>query len=143
MGLFSIYTGIIYNDMFSRSFNIFGSNWSSRASNETLRNATFLILDPATSEYSQVPYPLGIDPVWQVKGLWGFFVFFVFIFCFLLWINNLFLFYFLSPNARHSPTKLASANKIVFLNSFKMKLSIIFGVLHMMFGVCLSLVNHA
>jgi V-type H+-transporting ATPase subunit a len=104
MGAFSIYTGIIYNDVFSRSANIFGSSW--RIENLTVADVTDnkeLTLDPYTSfaNLDASPYPVGMDPIWQV-----------------------------------------SSNKIIFLNSYKMKLSIIFGVVHMIFGVCLSVVNH-
>ncbi|XP_034185654.1 V-type ATPase subunit a family protein Vha100-2 isoform X2 [Osmia lignaria lignaria] len=100
MGLFSIYTGIIYNDLFSKSFNIFGSSWSIRYNKSTIMENNVLQLNPGTDAYAQVPYPMGLDPVWML-----------------------------------------AENKIIFLNSYKMKLSIIFGVVHMIFGVCVSIVN--
>lgn len=100
MGLFSIYTGIIYNDVFSRSINIFGSSWDIRFDNKTIMINELMELDPAKSDYKQYPYPVGMDPVWVL-----------------------------------------AENKIIFLNSYKMKLSIIFGVVHMIFGVFMSTVN--
>ncbi|CAL7935729.1 unnamed protein product [Xylocopa violacea] len=100
MGLFSIYTGIIYNDVFSKSLNIFGSSWKITYNQSTIQNSAYLQLNPGTAAYKQVPYPMGMDPVWVL-----------------------------------------AENKIIFLNSYKMKLSIIFGVVHMIFGVSMSVVN--
>lgn len=66
MGIFSMYTGLIYNDMFSKSFNIFGSSWMNVYDNETLMNHRMLELDP-TIAYTGTPYPFGMDPAWQVR----------------------------------------------------------------------------
>ncbi|OWK15024.1 ATP6V0A1 [Cervus elaphus hippelaphus] len=80
MGVFSIYTGLIYNDCFSKSLNIFGSSWSVR---------------PMFDIYN-----------WTLE-IWN-----------------------------------IATNKLTFLNSFKMKMSVILGIIHMLFGVSLSLFNH-
>ncbi|XP_050427792.1 V-type proton ATPase 116 kDa subunit a 1-like [Adelges cooleyi] len=102
MGLFAMYTGLIYNDIFSKSLNLFGCRWHTNYNVSTVLDNKFLQLNPAlSSNYDQTPYPLGLDPVWQL-----------------------------------------AENKIVFLNAYKMKISIIFGVLHMLFGVTLSLYNY-
>lgn len=100
MGFFSFYTGIIYNDVFAKPLNIFGSSWKNNYTYADVKGHKALTLDPATGAYDQQPYPLGVDPIWMI-----------------------------------------AENKILFLNSYKMKLSIIFGVVHMIFGVCMSVVN--
>ncbi|XP_059673228.1 V-type proton ATPase 116 kDa subunit a 4 isoform X2 [Gavia stellata] len=109
MGIFSMYTGFIYNDCFSKSFNIFGSSWhiipmfkNSTWNKDVLLDNTVLQLDPAVpGVYSGNPYPFGIDPIWNV-----------------------------------------ASNKLTFLNSYKMKMSVVIGIVHMIFGVILSLFNH-
>ncbi|XP_044036298.1 V-type proton ATPase 116 kDa subunit a isoform X3 [Siniperca chuatsi] len=111
MGIFSIYTGIIYNDCFSKSLNVFGSGWSVRPmfnarvggnwTTETLEGNKVLQLDPTIDGVFNGPYPIGIDPIWNI-----------------------------------------ATNKLTFLNSFKMKMSVVLGVIHMLFGVSLSLFNH-
>ena len=67
MGLFSIYTGLIYNDVFSKSVNIFGSSWSVPTNTSVYKHEHEITLDPSTEQFSQQPYPLGLDPVWQVS----------------------------------------------------------------------------
>merc|ERR1719450_1211009 len=107
MSVFSIYTGLMYNDVFSKSLNIFGSHWSAQrfdfqASNSSplVLSNTFMLDPKDNASYISDPYPMGIDPVWQ-----------------------------------------SASNKIGFLNTYKMKISLIFGVIHMTFGVLLSLWN--
>lgn len=121
MGVFSMYTGLIYNDVFSKSLNIFGSRWKINGNASFLMNEKSFQLDP-TKDFEGA-YPFGLDPVWQVAKLVSFFDFFK-IFTFVMHI----LFFF--------------QNKIIFHNSFKMKISIILGVCHMIFGVCVGYFNH-
>ncbi|XP_005631451.1 V-type proton ATPase 116 kDa subunit a3 [Canis lupus familiaris] len=108
MGLFSIYTGFIYNECFSRATTIFSSGWSVAAmatqsdwSDTFLAEHPLLTLDPNVTGVFLGPYPFGIDPVWSL-----------------------------------------AVNHLSFLNSFKMKMSVILGVTHMTFGVVLGVFNH-
>ncbi|CAG7831417.1 unnamed protein product [Allacma fusca] len=100
MGFFSMYTGLIYNDFFSKSLNLFGSQWFVPQKSMYIFKEKDVMLDPKNA-YANSPYPIGLDPVWQVAD-----------------------------------------NKINFLNAYKMKVSIIIGVCHMIFGVMMSLWNH-
>ncbi|XP_065174743.1 V-type proton ATPase 116 kDa subunit a 1-like isoform X2 [Sycon ciliatum] len=102
MGLFSIYTGLVYNDCFSKSFNIFGSSWSVQETDlYTSTDTVQLKLGKDGNFRDHEPYPFGLDPIWQV-----------------------------------------ASNKLTFTNSYKMKMSVILGVIQMMFGIVLSLFNH-
>ncbi|KAL0573192.1 H(+)-transporting V0 sector ATPase subunit a [Marasmius crinis-equi] len=92
MGLFSLYTGLLYNDIFSRAMHLFESGWTF---DSTERG------DKALAEPTGYVYPLGVDPAWH-----------------------------------------GASNRLLFLNSYKMKLSIILGLAHMTFALCLQIPNH-
>uniref|UniRef100_A0A8C6PW02 V-type proton ATPase subunit a n=1 Tax=Nothobranchius furzeri TaxID=105023 RepID=A0A8C6PW02_NOTFU len=108
MGLFSIYTGAIYNECFSRGITTFNSAWSVGPmfenniwNSSVLGGNQDLSMDPNVTGVFSSPYPFGIDPVWSL-----------------------------------------ATNKLTFLNSYKMKMSVIIGIIHMTFGVCLSFFNY-
>ena len=91
MGLFSMYTGLLYNDVFSKSMHLFHAGWS-WPDPQSGKDITAIKLDHV--------YPIGLDPTWH-----------------------------------------GASNALVFTNSLKMKMSIILGVLHMSFALCLNVPN--
>lgn len=108
MGLFSIYTGAIYNECFSKGLTTFSSAWhvgpmfeKNIWNSSVLAGSQYLSMDPVVAGVFTNPYPFGIDPVWGMAN-----------------------------------------NKLSFLNSYKMKMSVIIGIIHMTFGVCLSFFNY-
>jgi len=84
MGIFSMYTGVIYNDIFSKSMEIFHSGWEFQVINGT--NNSFI------GEFTGHVYPVGLDPGWH-----------------------------------------GADNQLIFVNSYKMKMSVIFGVIQVGF----------
>lgn len=91
MGLFSIYTGLIYNDCFSKPLPLFPS---------------MFYYPPGKSAAERTSpsyvYPLGLDPKWVAHA----------------------------------------ENGMTFSNSYKMKQSILLGLLQMTYGLLLALSNH-
>ena len=69
MGIFSIYSGLLYNDVFSLSFNIFGSGWHSKYNMSTLMSNPKLTLSAAEEGVYTGPYYMGLDSAWQVGRL--------------------------------------------------------------------------
>lgn len=92
MGLFSLYTGLIYNDIFSRTMTLFQSGWEWPHHHQ---------LGELVIAKQVGVYPFGLDPAWH-----------------------------------------GSDNALIFTNSYKMKMSVIFGVVQMSFGVLLNTFNY-
>ncbi|KAI8807208.1 V-type ATPase, V0 complex, 116kDa subunit family, partial [Cladochytrium replicatum] len=91
MALFSVFTGLIYNDLFSKPLNWFGTGYKFHTEHDHEMRVGEKLWT----------YAVGIDPAWQL-----------------------------------------AENKLLFLNSYKMKMGIIFGVMQMIFGLTIQIFNH-
>ncbi|KAG0300065.1 H(+)-transporting V0 sector ATPase subunit a [Linnemannia gamsii] len=94
MGAFSLFTGMMYNDIFSRALPWFQSGWEFHVP-DNYPGKTVIVAEPTGHTY-----PFGIDYAWH-----------------------------------------GTDNYLLFTNSYKMKMSIILGVIHMSFGICMVYYN--
>ena len=110
MSIFSIYTGLIYNEFFSIVTTLFGGSRFACATDASLTSADAMMMDHTlcptafTSGLAMTtpgaPYPVGVDPAWH-----------------------------------------GTRSELPYLNSMKMKMSIVFGVAQMNLGIILSYFN--
>jgi V-type H+-transporting ATPase subunit a len=120
MGIFSLFTGLLYNEFFSMPMTLFfgpsrakcvvvgggagggaaSSPFEVRADVTDLRACADLPGGTVAFPPGTAPYPMGVDPVWH-----------------------------------------GTKSELPFLNSVKMKMSIVLGIVHMNLGILVSLCN--
>jgi V-type H+-transporting ATPase subunit a len=112
MGVFAMYAGLIYNDFFSLSLNLFGSKFEypdclenedreHKCVAEYYIDGKMSYVNATDVSGGSNVYAFGLDPIWKTSG-----------------------------------------NELLFFNSFKMKLSVILGIIQMIFGIMLKGANN-
>ena len=111
MSVFSIYMGLIYNDTFGTAQPLFGSAWICKELPPHVGNGT--APTPSCPGLNSKSTCCPVDAS-GARAVYPFGI---------------------------DPVWALSANKLTFYNSFKMKMSVIFGVIQMTAGTCCKLTN--
>ena len=98
MGIFSVFAGLMYNDLFSVGLPLFESRWEDVHGDGRFTPKEGV--DVTNEGTGRGPYPFGVDSAWH-----------------------------------------GATNELIFMNSLKMKLSVLFGVLQMIVGLLLRWSN--
>lgn len=64
MGIFTLYTGFLYNVFFSKSIVLMTPYWKNTYDLKTVEENHYITLNPVFE--TNAPYVFGVDPVWAV-----------------------------------------------------------------------------
>lgn len=76
LGVFSIFSGFMYNDIFSKCFAFNKSYFVNGLKAEEMIKSDYITMDPGYSENKE-PHLLGLDPIWEVLTSFTIFVLFL------------------------------------------------------------------
>lgn len=118
MAFWSIYVGAIYNDIVSLGFEFYGSGWEFWPPwNGTVKGMDVPAANAANRLMARAEG--GANFNFPQRG----------------YQTKVY-------NFGIDPAWVWASNKLLFINSYKMKQAILFGVVHMSFGTCLQVANH-
>ena len=153
MGVFAIYCGLLYNEIFGMPLNLYGGTRWHYPKGETMAGGWKECYDgldpPADVDVLPVfddgsmrvgcnvppvePYPIGMDPVWKFSS--GGLIYFN---CETHPCLTMPLLHFCSATAT---LKNVMCCRLCLLTALKMKMSVVFGVFQMVFGIILKATN--
>ncbi|CAD7941087.1 unnamed protein product [Amoebophrya sp. A120] len=114
MGFFAVYAGLLYNDFFSLGVNLLGSRWRNPGHESDRTQYWVPNFDPKNRGQTMVEGEQGRQYVADHQGPYPFGV---------------------------DPAWKGAQNELNFMNSMKMKISVLLGVAHMILGLFLRLSN--
>ena len=163
MGIFSSYAGFLYNDIYSKGFDIFTTSWTLPKNDvkkyEVMHHSSLDYFTKFLSKWFHTPCRICICIQYTLYTILNTYRYFIghpkrMKSC--IQLTHISFSYSssdyvtLDPKYDYTqpyfygidPFWIIAENELTFFNSYKMKLSVILGLCQMTFGLCLSCVNY-